>query len=59
MIMRLTWCADVEGALQIGLEAIFFNENRLETEDHIKQESFIRIKKKYIIMKKHLVFIAY
>jgi putative hydrolase of the HAD superfamily len=40
--------ADVEGALHIGLEAIFFNENRLETEDHIKQVNHLLELKKYL-----------
>jgi FMN phosphatase YigB (HAD superfamily) len=49
---------DADGALQMGLEAIFFNENRLENRrPHQASESFIRIKKIFIIMKKHLVFI--
>jgi hypothetical protein len=33
--------ADVEGALQIGLDAIFFNESKLQVEDHIKQVSHL------------------
>lgn len=40
--------ADVEGALQIGLEAIFFNESKLQVEDHIKQVSHLLELKKYL-----------
>jgi YjjG family noncanonical pyrimidine nucleotidase len=40
--------ADVEGALQIGLEAIFFNESKLPVEDHIKQVSHLLELKKYL-----------
>lgn len=40
--------ADVEGALQIGIEAIFFNESKLQVEDHIKQVSHLLELKKYL-----------
>jgi len=40
--------ADVEGALQIGLDAIFFNEGKLQVEDHIKQVSHLLELKKYL-----------
>jgi putative hydrolase of the HAD superfamily len=40
--------ADVEGALQIGLDAIFFNESKLQVEDHIKQVSHLLELKKYL-----------
>ena len=40
--------ADVEGALEIGLEAIFFNENQLQTAAHIKQVSHLLELKKYL-----------
>ena len=40
--------ADVEGALEIGLEAILFNESKLKTEAHIKQVSHLLELKKYL-----------
>lgn len=40
--------ADVEGALEIGLEAIFFNESKVETKVHIKQVNHLLELKKYL-----------
>jgi YjjG family noncanonical pyrimidine nucleotidase len=40
--------ADVQGALDAGLDAIFFNENHLEVSSHIKQVSQLLELKKYL-----------
>lgn len=40
--------ADVEGALKMGLEAIFFNQGNLQVEDHIKQVGHLLELKKYL-----------
>ena len=40
--------ADVQGALDAGLDAIFFNEGKIEVESHIKQVSHLLELKKYL-----------
>lgn len=40
--------ADVKGALDAGLDAIFFNENKLQVESHIKQVNQLLELKKYL-----------
>lgn len=40
--------ADVQGALDAGLDAIFFNENSQQVEDHIKQVTHLLELKKYL-----------
>ncbi|MBU0941890.1 MAG: YjjG family noncanonical pyrimidine nucleotidase [Bacteroidetes bacterium] len=40
--------ADVEGALKIGLDAIFFNESKIKVEGHIKQVNHLLELKKYL-----------
>jgi hypothetical protein len=52
--------ADIQGALEIGLDAIFFNESNVEVVNSIKtSKSFIRTKKIFIIMKEELLFLHY
>jgi putative hydrolase of the HAD superfamily len=40
--------ADVQGALDAGLDAIFFNESKIEVVDHIKQINHLLELKKYL-----------
>lgn len=40
--------ADIEGALNVGLDAIFFNEHNLETHPNIKQVNHLLALKKYL-----------
>lgn len=40
--------ADVEGALSMGLDAIFFNESRIEVAENIKQVNHLLELKKYL-----------
>ncbi len=40
--------ADVQGALDAGLDAIYFNENKEIVEDHIKQINHLLELKKYL-----------
>lgn len=40
--------ADVQGALDVGLDAIFFNENKMQVASHIKQVSQLLELKKYL-----------
>lgn len=40
--------ADVQGALDAGLEAVFFNESNIEVEPHIKQINYLLELKKYL-----------
>jgi putative hydrolase of the HAD superfamily len=40
--------ADVQGALDAGLDAIYFNEGYMTVEDHIKQINHLLELKKYL-----------
>ena len=40
--------ADVQGALDAGLDAIFFNESKIQVENHIKQVNHLLELKKYL-----------
>ena len=40
--------ADVEGALSMGLDAIFFNESGIEVAENIKQVNHLLELKKYL-----------
>jgi YjjG family noncanonical pyrimidine nucleotidase len=40
--------ADVQGALDAGLDAIFFNENKMQVESHIKQVNELLELKRYL-----------
>ena len=40
--------ADVQGALDAGLDAIYFNENKDSVENHIKQINHLLELKKYL-----------
>jgi FMN phosphatase YigB (HAD superfamily) len=46
--------ADVQGALDMGLDAIFFNTDKVQVE-HKTSQSFIRIKKIFITMRKQIL----
>jgi hypothetical protein len=52
--------ADVQGALDMGLDAIFFNTDKVQVEQEKTSQSFIRIKKIFITMRsnKVLLFIS-
>jgi hypothetical protein len=51
--------ADVQGALDMGLDAIFFNTDKVQVEQNKTSQSFIRIKKIFITMKQILAVLLF